>query len=216
MATTTTTKNGECNKRQRLEDSSVANFGLIPLRHTKVRTAKKRCVGFAAVSHLESPCVPTIFVVIAADIDFDIVHGQGEHNVAVENAGGDKSLYNSYDYYDARLTAFGWEQSQVQEELLVAYGVANRTLYAYRSLEGTHKRAFHAVGRGAHCGYHQIRISCSVAQVWLVRVHRRTLPLKIVTSLPTGVHQSLHTRYFPLFTLLFRCPTQPLSGMTPS
>ena len=39
-----------------------------------------------------------------------IRHGQGEHNIAVQNAGGDKSLYKSYEYFDARLTAFGWEQ----------------------------------------------------------------------------------------------------------
>ena len=44
-----------------------------------------------------------------------IRHGEGEHNLAVERAGGRElpsahALYKSWEYEDAQLTARGWEQ----------------------------------------------------------------------------------------------------------
>mmetsp|Transcript_14541 Transcript_14541/g.27944 ORF Transcript_14541/g.27944 Transcript_14541/m.27944 type:complete len:306 (-) Transcript_14541:341-1258(-) len=38
-------------------------------------------------------------------------HGEGFHNVAVRQAGGNHDLYKRWDFEDSQMTAFGWEQA---------------------------------------------------------------------------------------------------------
>jgi hypothetical protein len=75
---------------------------LLPRRHTKV------CRSLCLLSGKQTTCECLMDPPgLLPQIVHLVRHGQGYHNVAGE---AEEDLYKSYDFFDAHLTAKGWEQ----------------------------------------------------------------------------------------------------------